>query len=358
MNRKVDVCIVGGGPGGALLANILAKNNVSVLLIERTNDFAKAFRGEHLNEEGERILKQYELFERIEQLGLLRMETLEYWMSGEKFKTIEPDPAVGHLGIHVPQAHLLQAIIEQAKGYPTFSYLLNTTVKELIKNEYGQYTAVRAKQGDADITIEAQLIIGADGRFSTVRKLANLDVTIRDHGYDLLWARIPAPDNWTPSIKMALVDGMQISLFTQAKGYVQIGWNIEKGSYPELRKQPFIPFIEKLIKAFPQLAPVVQEHIQSWKDFVLLDVFSSMTEQWGKEGVALIGDAVHTMTPTGAYGLNSSLMDAHVLAQMLLENEEFDFVSCATARKKQIEKIQAIQIEKEQKFHEAFLVLS
>lgn len=119
-----------------------------------------------------------------------------------------------------------------------------------------------------------------------------------------------------------------------------------------------MPFIEKFVKAFPQLAPVVQEHIQSWKDFVLLDVFSSTTEQWGKEGVALIGDAVHTMTPTGAYGLNSSLMDAHMLAQMLLENEKFDFISCATARKQQIEKIQAIQIEKEQKFHEAFLVLS
>src|SRR5690606_34766328 len=115
--------------------------------------------------------------------------------------------------------------------------------------------------------------------------------------------------NWMPSIKMALVDGMQISLFTQAKGFVQIGWNIEKGSYPELRKQPFIPFIEKLVKAFPQLAPVVQEHIRSWKDFMLLDVFSSKSEQWGKEGVALIGDAVHTMTPTGAYGLNSSLME-------------------------------------------------
>ncbi|MGN7478255.1 FAD-dependent monooxygenase [Solibacillus silvestris] len=357
MNRKVDVCIVGGGPGGALLANILAENNVSVLLIERTNDFAKAFRGEHLNEEGEQILKQHGLFERIEQLGLLRMETLEYWLDGEKIKTIEPAPAIGHLGIHVPQAHLLQAIIEQAKTYPTFDYFLNTTVKQLVQNEEGQYTAVRALQGNNEIYIEAQLIIGADGRYSTVRKLANLDVTIRNHGYDLLWARIPAPTDWTPSIKMTLVDTMQISLFTQAKGYVQIGWNIEKGSYASLRKQPFSPFVEKLTKAFPQLTHSVNEHIQSWRDFVLLDVFSSISEQWGKDGVVLIGDAVHTMTPTGAYGLNSSLMDAHILAQMLLQNERFDFMSCATERKKQISEIQAMQIEKEQKFQDAFVVL-
>lgn len=357
MNRKVDVCIVGGGPGGALLANLLTKNEVSVLLLERTNDFAKAFRGEHLNEEGERVLKQHGLFERIEELGLLKMETLEYWFNGQLMKTIEPDPAVGHLGIHVPQAHLLEAIIKQAKTYEHFDYLLNTSVKELIQNEQGQYTAVRAVQNGEEFLIECQLIIGADGRHSTVRKQANLDVTIRDHGYDLLWARIPAPKDWKPSIKMALVDDMQISLFTQAKGFVQIGWNIEKGSYPALRKQQFTPFIEKLCTAFPQLKTSVKEYIHSWKDFVLLDVFSSTSEQWSKNGVILIGDAVHTMTPTGAFGLNSALMDAHVLAELLLTTEPFDYVSCATQRKTEIAKIQAIQIEKEQKFSEAFVVL-
>ncbi|AWE07544.1 FAD-binding protein [Lysinibacillus sp. 2017] len=358
MNKKVDVCIVGGGPGGALLANLLAKKNISVLLIERTNEFAKTFRGEHLNEEGERILREHGLFERIEQLGLLRMETLEYWQNGECVKTILPDEHVGHLGIHVPQAHLLEAIIEQAKTYPMFDYMLNTSVKELIHNDQGHYTALRAVQNGEELLIESQLIIGADGRHSSVRKLANLDTTVRSHGYDLLWARIPQPAGWTPSIKMALVDNMQISLFTQSKGYVQIGWNIEKGTYPTLRKQPFTPFIEKLCVAFPQLAPSINEHIQSWKDFVLLDVFSSTSEQWEKDGVILIGDAVHTMTPTGAFGLNSALMDAHILAQHLMQEEAFDFVSCATKRKKDIAKIQAMQIEKEQKFSEAFVVFN
>lgn len=358
MKKKVDVCIVGGGPGGALLANILAKNNVSVLLIERTNAFAKTFRGEHLNEEGELVLKQHGIYERIEQLGLLKMETLEYWQNGACIKKILPDEKVGHLGIHVPQAHLLQAILEQVEQVETFEYALNTTVKQLIEDEQGHYTAVRAMQNGEELFIEAQLIIGADGRHSSIRKLAKLDSTIRSHGYDLLWARIPAPANWSPSIKMALVDGMQISLFTQTKGFVQIGWNIEKESFPLLRKQAFAPFIEKLCQAFPQLAKSVTQHITSWQDFVPLDVFSSTSEQWGKAGVVLIGDAVHTMTPTGAYGLNSALMDAHILAQILLEKEPFDFTSCATKRKTEIAKIQAIQIEKEQKFHEAFVVLN
>lgn len=356
---KVDVCIVGAGPGGALLAYLLAKKNISVVLIERTSQIGKTFRGEHLNEEGEAILKKYNLFDEVEKLGLLRMEKLEYWQHGELYKTILPDPEVGHLGIHVPQVHLLQALITAAKEYPTFHLMLNTRVDELLQDDTGTYTGVKASRDDEKVLIESELVIGADGRHSTVRKKAELDVTIHKHGYDLLWARIPAPENWEPSIKMALIGDKQISLFTQAKGFIQIGWNIEEGSFATLRKQPFTPFIEQLILAFPELEQTVRHNIQSWKDFVLLDVFSSTSENWGKKGVALIGDAVHTMTPTGAFGLNSALKDADFLANLIDSNtiDRLNLADCATTRKKEVAKIQAIQIEKEQSFASQFVVM-
>ncbi|MEI4770832.1 FAD-dependent monooxygenase [Psychrobacillus sp. FJAT-51614] len=360
MNKKVDVCIVGAGPGGALLAYLLAKKNVSVILLERSPEIGKAFRGEHLNEEGEDILKEHGLFDAIEQIGLLRMEQLEYWQDGKCFKTILPDPQVGHLGIHVPQSHLLTVLLQAAEKYPAFTCMLNTKVVELLKNKDGSFCGLKAVSDGEEIVIESQLIVGADGRFSTVRKKAEIDATIRKHGFDLLWAKIPAPDGWEPSIKMALIGDKQLSLFTQTKGFIQIGWNIEEGSFPALRKQPFTPFIEQLIEAFPQLKDTVRQHIRSWQDFVLLDVYSSTSENWGKEGVVLIGDAVHTMTPTGAFGLNSALKDADLLASLIDENYiyKLDFISCATQRKKEVEKIQAIQIEKEQSFASQFVVFA
>ncbi|WP_431028121.1 FAD-dependent monooxygenase [Lysinibacillus sp. LZ02] len=360
MHQKVDVCIVGAGPGGALLAYLLAKKNISVLLLERTNEIAKTFRGEHINEEGEAILKKYGLFNEVEALGMLKMECLEYWLNGQQTKTITPDPAVGHLGIHVPQAHLLQAILDAAAPYDTFQYCLNSRVTELLQDEAGRYGGVRVMRDGEEFVIDCRLIVGADGRYSTVRKNAQIETSIRKHGYDLLWARIPTPDNWSPVIKMALVDGMQISLFTQVKGFVQIGWNIKQSSYPSLRKQPFEPFIEKLITAFPELTKTVQQNITSWQDFVLLDVFSSQTEDWGRNGLALIGDAVHTMTPTGAFGLNSAMKDADVLASLIEQQtiEKLDYLTCATKRKHEIEKIQALQIEKEQGFASQFTLIA
>lgn len=360
MVKQVDVCVVGAGPGGMLLAYLLARKNISVLLLESTNQIAKSFRGEHINEEGEEILKKYNLYDKIEKLGLLKMESLEYWYNGFMTKVIEADPKVGHLGIHVPQAHLLQVILQNAEKYPSFSYQLNTRVTSLIQDEVGQYTGVKAKQGQEEIIVQCNLVVGADGRYSTVRKKAQIDSKVRKHGFDLLWARIPAPKSWSPTIKMALVDGMQISLFTQVNNFVQIGWNIEPGSYSELRKQKFEPFIDKLIKAFPQLSSSVKEHITSWKDFILLDVFSSQTEAWGKNGLALIGDAVHTMTPTGAFGLNCAMKDADVLVELIEQQKtlsSLDIITCGTKRKEEIEKLQAIQIEKEQGFISQFEVM-
>lgn len=360
LNYQTDVCIVGAGPGGALLAYLLAKQNVSVILIERHQKIAKAFRGEHLNEEGEAVLKKHDLFTKVEELGMLPMKSLEYWENGQLIKKILPDPQVGHLGIHVPQAHLLKVIIEEAKKYPNFTLMTNTKVIDLLINEEENIFGVRAMCEGKEITIESRLTVGADGRYSTVRQKAGIEVTKRKHGYDLLWARIPAPDGWEPSIKMALIDGFQLSLFTQAMGYVQIGWNIEEGSFPQLRKQPFNTFIEKLIKAFPVLEQSVKESIQSWNDFVLLDVHSNFSEHWGGNGIAFLGDAVHTMTPTGAFGLNSAMKDADCLAQIITPEEinKLDLLQCESERKREIEKLQAIQIEKEQNFATQFVIYS
>ena len=352
-----DVCIVGGGPAGTLLAYLLAKKQISTLLIERTSSIAKSFRGEHINEEGEKVLKNHNLFEAIEAYGLLKMESLEYWHEGKIIKQISPDPTIGHLSMHVPQAHLLQAILDKALSLPHFNYILESRVSNLLYNEVGMCCGVQVVQKDKILSIPAKLVVGADGRYSTIRKLANIESEKRKHGYDLLWARIPAPKDWTPSIKMALIEGYQLSIFSQVNDFIQIGWNIEPGSFPTLRQQPFEQLTNKLITAFPQLKETITHHITSWNDFVLLDVFSSTSENWGDNGIVLIGDAAHTMTPTGAFGLNSALKDADILAEALTLNT-FDVFSseCATQRKKEIERIQAIQIEKEKSFSSNFYI--
>ena len=85
---------------------------------------------------------------------------------------------------------------------------------------------------------------------------------------------------------MALIDNSGCYLFTQVGGFLQIGWNIEQGSFPQLRKLAFTPFIQRLVEAFPELTKTVQAQITSWQDFVLLDIFSSHCNSWGQRALS------------------------------------------------------------------------
>ncbi|PGX82367.1 FAD-dependent monooxygenase [Priestia megaterium] len=359
MNYQTDVCIIGAGPGGALLAYLLAKQNISTILIERSDELGKEFRGEHLNEDGEMILKKHHIFEEIESLGLLRMSRVEYWKDRHVFKTIESE--LGHAGIHVPQQHLLQSINNQASIHLSYKLMLGTKVTELMQNEKGQYTGIKAQQkGRGEIIVESKIIIGADGRYSTVRKLAHIKNNIHNHGYDLLWAKIPAPEKWEPTIRFTVVNNQQLALFTQTGGFIQIGWNIKKGSYISLKKQSVQPFLDQLILAFPQLKESIEQNLSSWKDFILLSVYSSHCDTWVKNGLAIIGDAAHTMTPTGAYGMNAAIMDADVLSQILPKLlfqgslEARQLKEFENARRKIVEDLQDAQVVTEASFIENF----
>ncbi|THE10780.1 FAD-binding protein [Bacillus timonensis] len=360
MNLQTDVCIVGGGPAGALLGYLLAEKGISTIVVERTSGNEREFRGEHINAETEAILKEHQLFDKIEALGLLKMKKVEYLYGSNIVKSITPTDE-DHIGIHIPQPHFLTAVSKEAAQFPNYQLLLNTSVNELVQDEKGNYTGVKAKQNGQEINISSSIVVGTDGRYSTVRKLAGIVASEETHGYDVLWAKIPAPAGWVPSTKMVLVNGHQLALFTQTGGLIQIGWNIEEGTFNTLRKQPLEPFLEPLLISFPELEPIVREHIQSWKNFVCLKVFSSKADTWVKDGLVILGDAAHTMTPTAAIGINCAIKDAHVLApileQALIDRDfsESRLKEFEVARRTEIEQQQEMQFEKEESFQTNFL---
>ncbi|MEH7120300.1 FAD-dependent monooxygenase [Neobacillus vireti] len=362
MKLEADVCIVGGGPGGALLGYLLAKKGIATIVLERHKGIDKEFRGEHLNQYGERVLKKYNLYNKVQEAGLLLMERIEYWQHGHVIKSVIPAAGEEHVGIHVPQRNLLSVLLRESKPFQNYKLLMGTKVTELSFNNNGYVTGLRATQGDQEVTIKSKIVVGADGRFSTVRRLAEIPFSTIKHGYDLLWAKIPSPEGWEPTIKNALIGGKQLALFTQEGGFIQIGWNIEEDSYPSLKKQSFAPFIEQVIMAFPELTETVHQHIRSWNDFILLKVQSSQSPVWAKDGVVIMGDAAHTMSPTGAFGINCALLDADALADIIEEALYKDDLSAAQlrkiedARRADAERLQMQQLIKEQTYQDNFKI--
>ena len=66
----------------------------------------------------------------------------------------------------------------------------------------------------------------------------------------------------------------------------------------------------------------------------------------GKNNLVIIGDAAHTMSPTGAFGLNSSMKDAEVLFQMIMNTESLERIG--SEELKRFEKIRRTEVEEQQ----------
>src|SRR5690348_2050805 len=73
--EQADCCIVGGGPAGALLALLLARQGVGVMLLEAHGDFNRDFRGDALQPVVLQVLAQIGLAERVLALALARISS-------------------------------------------------------------------------------------------------------------------------------------------------------------------------------------------------------------------------------------------------------------------------------------------
>ena len=94
--------------------------------------------------------------------------------------------------------------------------------------------------------------------------------------------------------------------------------------------------------------------------FCLLKGTKLASETWVKDGLMIIGDAAHTMTPTGAIGINCGMKDAHVLAPILTKALIEENISAQqlklfeVSRKNEIKTQQDMQIKQEASFSEKF----
>jgi 2-polyprenyl-6-methoxyphenol hydroxylase-like FAD-dependent oxidoreductase len=66
--ESVDCCIVGSGPGGAMLALLLARQGVRVKLLEAHHDFEREFRGDTMHASTQHVLEQIGLTNRLNAL--------------------------------------------------------------------------------------------------------------------------------------------------------------------------------------------------------------------------------------------------------------------------------------------------
>jgi 2-polyprenyl-6-methoxyphenol hydroxylase-like FAD-dependent oxidoreductase len=311
--------VVGAGPAGAALAHLLADRGVEVTLLERQLDFEREFRGEVLLPSGVEALEQMGLGAALRSAPSVRPETLTLYLNRRAIVDVALEPALfeGHPPLAVAQPPLLEAIVAEAARRPSLRFLRGATVRDLVL-EGERVVGVRIHAGEGERTLRSDLVVGADGRASAVRRRGGFEARQQSPPMDIVWFRVPA----LPAIRGArayLGRGHLLIAYRTHGDALQVGWVILKGRFRALRHAGIPQWVDAMAEhVSDDLAAHLRAHRDALTHPFLLDTVSDRVVRWWRPGALLLGDAAHTMSPVGGQGLNVALRDAVVAANHLV----------------------------------------
>ncbi len=314
---SVTCCIVGGGPAGMMLGFLLARAGVEVAVLEKHADFFRDFRGDTIHPSTTEVMHELGLLDEF--LKRPHDEARELGGSvGDAYFSVAD---LSHLPTRckfiaiMPQWDFLDFIAASGRRYPGFRPMMRTDAVDLLQAPDGRVTGVRAETADGAIEISADLVVGCDGRHSTLRAKGGFEVREFGAPIDVLWLRLSRRhDDRGQALGRFDRGGLLVQIGRQ--DYWQCGFVIAKGSFAARQAQGLEAFRAEIARFAPQLADRTHE-IASWGDVKLLTVVVDRVRRWHRPGLLLIGDAAHAMSPIGGVGVNLAVQDAVAAANIL-----------------------------------------
>jgi len=318
--HKTRCCIAGGGPAGIMLGYLLARAGIEVTVLEKWPDFFRDFRGDTIHPSTMELLKELGLLDEFLALPHSEMERMTFHFGKKEitvadFRTLR---TASRFIAFIPQWDFLTFLATKGKEYPSFHLMMETEATDLLE-ENGRVVGVKAKSGAEngaeEFEIRADLVVGADGRHSTMREKGGFAVEALGAPIDVLWFRIEKRDA-DDKQSLGYLDTGSALVMLDRHDYWQCAFIIEKGTLEEVKARGLDVFRER-IATLAGLSPDALVEVDSWEKVKFLSVTVDHAQEWARDGLALIGDAAHAMSPIGGVGINYAVQDAVAAANIL-----------------------------------------
>ncbi|MGW4528718.1 FAD-dependent oxidoreductase [Amycolatopsis sp. NPDC004378] len=299
-----------------VLGYLLARAGIEVTVLESRSDFDRDFRGDSLHPYTLELLDRLDLVEGLLELDHFKATSFRFHTPKATFSAAgydKLDTPYNYIAL-MPQVRFLDYLARRSAELPSFSLEMGSRVTELVTDPSGVVTGVRHRSGE----LSASLVVGSDGRFSTIRRLAGLPARSLGATTDILWFRLPRGPHDPPDADLDLYYGEDsyVGVLGGVKDW-QVGYSIEKGSYAKLRDngvEPIRNFVRHHVPWLADRADLLTDFSQT----TLLSVDISRVDTWHRPGLLLIGDAAHVISPVGGNGILMAIQDAVAAANRLV----------------------------------------
>jgi 2-polyprenyl-6-methoxyphenol hydroxylase-like FAD-dependent oxidoreductase len=317
-SERASACIVGGGPAGLMLGLLLAKRGVDVLVLEGHATFDREFRGEVLQPSTAHLLDELGLLEymlaqphSLLEAGKIRIRGVE--VAEFSFKRIAPEYPYA---IWMPQPIFLAALVEKARPFPSFRCWMGARVTRLIEEDGRVVGVAGIRHGSEPFEVRADVVVGADGRYSQVARLGRFHPEYERHDFDVIWFSIEAPPGWSSTLYVSLGEQVRGLMLPKYPHHIQAGILLPTGVWRRWRQDGVAAVAERVRRLDGIFGPFA-DGLRDFTPFFPLEGLIRFIDDWARDGLLLIGDAAHTMSPAGAIGVNVAIATAAVAAQVL-----------------------------------------
>jgi 2-polyprenyl-6-methoxyphenol hydroxylase-like FAD-dependent oxidoreductase len=295
---------------------LLARAGIDVVVLEKHKDFFRDFRGDTVHPATLNAIYELGLFDEFRKVPHQELRDIAAEIEGVNYPVGDFRHLPGHAQFIaiMPQWDFLNFLAEKAKALPHFRLMMEAKAVDLIAAG-DRVTGLVVETPDGLLDIAADLVIGADGRHSTIREKAGFKPLERGVPIDVLWLKLPRKES-DPEAALGRVSAGLLFVMIDRGAYWQCAFVVPKNGFEEIKAQGIGKFRARLKKAAGFAADRI-DAIASFDDVSLLTVAVDRLPQWAKPGLLCIGDAAHAMSPVGGIGINLAIQDAIAAANLL-----------------------------------------
>ena len=309
---------------GASLACLLAKTGIHIALVEARlpqdyqADDPYDLRVSAINPFSRQVLVDTGAWSLIQAMRVSPYEAMQVWEAqgqGEiRFEAAEiGEPQLGHIiENRIIQLGLLAAL----KQYTNVELIAPARLEQLHQQPNKQLDKQQDKvilELDTGLSLSAPLVVGADGASSPLRQLAHIAVQRKDYGQQGLVAVVETVKSHQRTAWQCFLPTGPIAFLPLSPRQCSIVWTLPADIATRMLALSEAEFKQQLAQAIEGRLGDINRVSQR----AAFPLKGSQATNYVQTGIALIGDAAHTIHPLAGLGVNLGFKDAAKLAQIL-----------------------------------------